>query len=104
VRPSRSACECAGCRLLRGALTLAVRSNDWQFYPPELLELQRRETAAYQRSVGYKVPLREVKEGEDASEAEEERKTEQEFIESGEACLLAGSHGTRADCISQLRR
>jgi hypothetical protein len=50
------------------------------------------------------VPLREVKEGEDASEAEEERKTEQEFIESGEACLLAMALPLRADCISQPRR
>ncbi|SPO25346.1 probable ISW2 - ATPase component of a two subunit chromatin remodeling complex [Ustilago trichophora] len=61
-----------------------ININDFQFYPPRLSELQERETAAYQRSIGYRVPLREVNEGETASEAEEERKKEQEFIDTAE--------------------
>ncbi|SPO25876.1 probable ISW2 - ATPase component of a two subunit chromatin remodeling complex [Ustilago trichophora] len=61
-----------------------ININDFQFYPPRLGELQERETAAYQRSIGYRVPLREVNEGETAADAEEERKKEQEFIDTAE--------------------
>ncbi|PWN29206.1 putative ISW2-ATPase component of a two subunit chromatin remodeling complex [Jaminaea rosea] len=61
-----------------------ISINDWQFYPAKLGELQARETAAYQRSIGYKVPAREVKEGESAEEVEEERQREQEFIATAE--------------------
>lgn len=61
-----------------------VAVNDWQFYPPKLAELQARETAAYQRSIGYKVPTREAKEGETQEEVEEERQREQEFIAAAE--------------------
>lgn len=59
-------------------------SFEWQFFPPRLAELQTRETAAYQRSVGYKAPAREPKEGEDPAEIEKEREAEQAFIDSAE--------------------
>lgn len=62
-----------------------ININDFQFYPPRLAELQERETAAYQRSIGYRVPLREPGEGEKAEDVEEERKKEQEFIDTAEA-------------------
>lgn len=57
--------------------------NDYQFYPVELVELQKRETAAYQKSIGYKVPLKTT-EGIDETVAEEERAKEQEYIDSAE--------------------
>lgn len=62
-----------------------ININDFQFYPERLTELQERETAAYQRSIGYKVPSREPGEGETSEEVEEERKREQEFIDTAEA-------------------
>lgn len=62
-----------------------VTINDWQFYPPRLAELQARETAAYQRSIGYKVPLRETKEGESPEDVEAERQKEQDFITNAQA-------------------
>lgn len=61
-----------------------ININDFQFYPPRLSELQERETAAYQRSIGYRVPLREPNEGESSADVEEERKREQEFIDTAE--------------------
>ncbi|CAO1636771.1 unnamed protein product [Sympodiomycopsis kandeliae] len=61
-----------------------ISVNEWQFYPPRLMELQARETAAYQRSIQYKVPLRDLKEGETQEEVEEERNKEQEFIANAE--------------------
>ena len=66
-----------------------ININDFQFYPARLSELQERETAAYQRSIGYKVPLREAKEGETAAEVEAERGEEQAFIDSAEALTEA---------------
>lgn len=57
---------------------------EWQFYPPRLTELQSRETAAYQRSIGYKVPAREPKDSETPEEVEEERQKEQDFIATAE--------------------
>lgn len=63
-----------------------VTIYDYQFYPLELAELQRRETAAYQRSIGYRVPSKQAStaEGADPSTSEEERKKEQEFIDTAE--------------------
>ncbi|UZJ52017.1 hypothetical protein CBS101457_001337 [Exobasidium rhododendri] len=58
--------------------------NDYQFYPAELVDLQKRETAAYQKSIGYKVPSKSG-DGIDEEVAEEERKKEQEFIDTAEA-------------------
>lgn len=60
-----------------------VAINDYQFYPAELVELQKRETAAYQKSIGYKVPLKSG-EAVDKATADEERKAEQEMIENAE--------------------
>jgi SWI/SNF-related matrix-associated actin-dependent regulator of chromatin subfamily A member 5 len=60
-----------------------IAINDYQFYPAELIELQKRETAAYQKSIGYEVPIKVTEGGDDAA-AEEERKKEQAYIESCE--------------------
>ena len=59
-----------------------IAINDYQFYPPELVDLQKRETAAYQKSIGYKVPVKS--DGQDET-AEEERRKEQEYIDASEA-------------------
>ncbi|EST05585.1 ISWI HAND domain protein [Kalmanozyma brasiliensis GHG001] len=61
-----------------------ININDFQFYPARLAELQERETAAYQRSIGYRVPAN-PSDGQTADEAEEERKREQELIDTAEA-------------------
>lgn len=57
--------------------------NDYQFFPVELVDLYKRETAAYQKSIGYKVP---PKTGDDIdkAEADRERKAEQEAIDNAE--------------------
>ncbi|WFC98297.1 hypothetical protein MYAM1_001022 [Malassezia yamatoensis] len=60
-----------------------VSTAEWQFYPPRLIELQERETAAYQRSIGYQVPKPEVKDGDEAA-AEERRAQEQKRIDEAE--------------------
>jgi len=61
-----------------------VTVSEWQFLPKRLIELQDRETAAYQRSVGYKVPAREPKDGETEEELEALRQQEQETINTAE--------------------
>lgn len=65
-----------------------VTINDYQFYPLELAELQRRETAAYQRSISYRVPSKQAAstnaEEIDTAAEEEERKKEQAFIDTAE--------------------
>ncbi|KAK0553393.1 chromatin remodeling complex Adenosinetriphosphatase [Tilletia horrida] len=61
-----------------------IAINEWQFLPRRLIELQERETAAYQRSVGYKVPAREPKDGETEEEVEAQRQQEQEIINTSE--------------------
>ncbi|WFD06104.1 hypothetical protein MVES1_001445 [Malassezia vespertilionis] len=54
-----------------------VTTHEWQFYPPRLAELQDRETAAYQRSIGYRVPKPDT-----SSEAgEAERAREQKIVD-----------------------
>lgn len=60
-----------------------VTINDYQFFPTELAELYKRETAAYQKSVGYKVPLK-VGDDIDKDEADRERKVEQDLIDNAE--------------------
>lgn len=62
-----------------------ININDFQFYPARLTELQEHETAAYQRSIGYRVPAKEASEGQTAEEAEQERKQEQDFIDTAVA-------------------
>lgn len=61
-----------------------VPLNDWQFYPPRLGELQQREMRAYQRSIGYKVPLREAKEGETEDQVVAEQQAEQQAVDAAE--------------------
>ena len=60
-----------------------VTTSEWQFYPPRLVELQERETAAYQRSIGYQAPKPEVKDGDEAA-AEAQRAAEQKQIDEAE--------------------
>lgn len=60
-----------------------VTTSEWQFYPPRLIELQERETAAYQRSIGYQVPKPELKDGDEAA-AEAQRAAEQKRIDEAE--------------------
>ncbi|SJX62817.1 probable ISW2-ATPase component of a two subunit chromatin remodeling complex [Sporisorium reilianum f. sp. reilianum] len=62
-----------------------ININDFQFYPARLAELQERETAAYQRSIGYRVPAKEAGDGQTADEAEAERKREQDLIDTAKA-------------------
>lgn len=57
-----------------------VSTPEWQFYPPRLIELQNRETAAYQRSLNYQVPKAESND----PEAEAQRAKEQKFIDEAE--------------------
>ncbi|KAN0064789.1 chromatin remodeling complex Adenosinetriphosphatase [Thecaphora frezii] len=61
-----------------------ININDFQFYPPRLIELQERETAAYRRSIDYKVPLRERKDDETAEDVDAERAAEQAVIDNAE--------------------
>ena len=57
-----------------------VATPEWQFYPPRFIELQTRETAAYQRSLHYQVPPPES--GDAAAEAQ--RAEEQARIDHAE--------------------
>ena len=59
-------------------------TNDWQFYPQRLIELQERETAAYRKSIEYKIPPKEPVDGKSAEELEKERQEEQAVIDNGE--------------------
>ncbi|KAK0527865.1 chromatin remodeling complex Adenosinetriphosphatase [Tilletia horrida] len=61
-----------------------ITINEWQFLPRRLIELQERETAAHQRSIGYKVPSREPKDGETEEDVEAQRQQEQEVIDTAE--------------------
>ena len=54
--------------------------HDYQFFPPQLQDLQDRETAYFRKEIGYKVPLAE-KEDMDESEKEAERALEQQEID-----------------------
>ncbi|KAK8861335.1 hypothetical protein IAR55_002154 [Kwoniella newhampshirensis] len=61
-----------------------VHINDFQFYPPRLVELQNREFDAHRKAQNYVVPGREPEEGETAEQVEAERKEEQERINHAE--------------------
>ncbi|OCF45020.1 transcription activator snf2l1 [Kwoniella heveanensis CBS 569] len=61
-----------------------VHINDFQFYPPRLVELQNREFDAHRRSQNFVVPAREPEEGETAEQVEAERAEEQERINTAE--------------------
>ena len=58
-----------------------VSTPEWQFYPARFIELQERETAAYQRSLHYQVPKPESS---DPAAAEEQRAKEQARIDAAE--------------------
>jgi SWI/SNF-related matrix-associated actin-dependent regulator of chromatin subfamily A member 5 len=60
-----------------------VTIQDYHFYPPRLIELQERETEAYQKSQNY-VVLLEQNEGETQEEAEERRAEKQERVDNCE--------------------
>ena len=57
-----------------------IQIHDYQFFPPQLQDLQDRETAYFRKEIGYKVPLVE-KEDMDESEKEAERALEQQEID-----------------------
>lgn len=57
-----------------------VHINDFQFFPPRLVELQNREYDAHLKAQNYTVPAREPEDGETAEEVEADRKEEQERI------------------------
>lgn len=73
-----------------------VHINDFQFFPPRLVELQNRESDAHLKSQNYIVPARPVEEGETAEEVEAERAEEQERINNGEFFVLRRANGSRA--------
>ncbi|KAK3994640.1 ISWI chromatin-remodeling complex ATPase ISW2 [Cladorrhinum sp. PSN332] len=58
-----------------------VPVHDYQFYPPQLRDLQDRETAYYRKEIGYKVPLPDG-DDENLSEREAERALDQQEIDS----------------------
>lgn len=78
-----------------------VTTSEWQFYPPRLIELQERETAAYQRSIGYQVPKPEDEAAAAAAAAEQanidkaEPLTEAESAEKEELATQGFSDWTR---------
>nr|XP_031859137.1 uncharacterized protein CI109_005487 [Kwoniella shandongensis]KAA5526209.1 hypothetical protein CI109_005487 [Kwoniella shandongensis] len=61
-----------------------VHINDFQFYPPRLVELQNREFDAHRKAQNYVVPARELEEGETTEQVETERQEEQERINNAE--------------------
>ena len=58
-----------------------VPVHDYQFYPPQLRDLQDRETAYYRKEIGYKVPLTDG-DDDNLSEREAERALDQQEIDS----------------------
>ncbi|KAL9131276.1 MAG: hypothetical protein Q9217_000764 [Psora testacea] len=57
-----------------------VQAHDYQFFPPQLRDLQDRETAWYRKEIGYKVPLPD-RDDMDDSDKEAERALEQREID-----------------------
>ena len=57
-----------------------VQIHDYQFFPPQLRDLQDRETAWFRKEIGYKVPLPD-REDMDEEEKEAERALEQREID-----------------------
>lgn len=57
-----------------------VQIHDYQFFPPQLRDLQDRETAWFRKEIGYKVPLPD-REDMDEDEKEAERALEQREID-----------------------
>ena len=58
-----------------------VPVHDYQFYPPQLRDLQDRETAYYRKEIGYKIPLTDG-DDDNLSEREAERALDQQEIDS----------------------
>ncbi|KAI2602080.1 SWI/SNF family of DNA-dependent ATPase [Hypoxylon sp. NC1633] len=61
-----------------------IAVHDYQFYPPQLRDLQDRETAFYRKEIGYKVPLSDGDE-DNLSEREAERASGQQEIDNATA-------------------
>ncbi|GFZ42856.1 DNA helicase [Saitozyma sp. JCM 24511] len=61
-----------------------VHINDFQFFPPRLVELQNREYDAHLKSQNYVVPAREAEADETPEQIEKERQEEQERINNAE--------------------
>ncbi|KAL1410183.1 chromatin remodeling complex Adenosinetriphosphatase [Vanrija albida] len=61
-----------------------IHINDFQFFPPRLVELQNREYDHHLKAQNYVVPAREPEEGETAEDVEAERAEEQERINNAE--------------------
>ncbi|EJT80191.1 ISWI chromatin-remodeling complex ATPase ISW2 [Gaeumannomyces tritici R3-111a-1] len=72
--------------------------QDYQFFPPELRDLQDRETAYYRKEIGYKVPLPD---GEDSDLAEREAEQAQEQQEIDNAVPLTEEEQERKQQLSQ---
>lgn len=60
-----------------------IQIHDWQFFPSELHNLQERETAAFHKEIGYKVPLAEGEE-DTLEDREADRDLEQRTIDDAE--------------------
>ncbi|PGH20766.1 hypothetical protein AJ80_03527 [Polytolypa hystricis UAMH7299] len=58
-----------------------IAIHDWQFFPPELQELQDKETAYFHKEIGYKAVLPDGPE-EELSDREAERELEQKEIDN----------------------
>lgn len=58
-----------------------IAIHDWQFFPPELQELQDKETAYFHKEIGYKAVLPDGPE-EELSDREAERELEQQEIDN----------------------
>ncbi|KAK6359092.1 hypothetical protein TWF696_000259 [Orbilia brochopaga] len=59
-----------------------IKIQDHQFYPVRLVQLQEQETAYYRKTIGYKVPVIEAQEGEDADAKKDDRELEQMEIDN----------------------
>jgi SWI/SNF-related matrix-associated actin-dependent regulator of chromatin subfamily A member 5 len=75
-----------------------VPVHDYQFFPPQLRELQERETAYYRKEIGYKVPLAD---GTDADLAEREAQRAREQREIDEAVPLTEEEQARKARLSE---
>lgn len=74
-----------------------VQIHDYQFFPPQLRDLQDRETAWFRKEIGYKVPLPD-REDMDEEEKEAERELEQREID--DATPLTETEQDQKDAMS----
>lgn len=75
-----------------------IAVHDWQFFPPELQELQEKETAFFHKEIGYKAVLPDGPE-EDLSDREADRELEQAAIDN--AVPLTEEEKERKDKMSE---